>query len=137
MIQPFVTNHTSPEELYDDFSKAAVTAAKEVKDFRDYFQGDRYIFTHAVRSRKNSEGIIAWRVTDHPDWLDRDDGGQPEEEDDEIVDVEDGLEGGQGEQNVDSIVGAFTRSHPELKLQYNKDTENIKVISPAHSRSNS
>ncbi|KAI9719766.1 MAG: hypothetical protein M1812_003254 [Candelaria pacifica] len=130
MIQPFVANHSSPEGLYDDFSKAAVTAATEIKDFRDYFQDrrSRLAFRNSAISRRNNpEGISTWRVTEHPDWLERDGEGQPTEEDG-VEEVEDGSEDGQGEQDVSSVVEEFTNSHPGLKVQYNKELMFIEVV---------
>ncbi|KAI9700811.1 MAG: hypothetical protein M1836_002180 [Candelina mexicana] len=134
MIQPFVANHSSPEDLYDDFSKAAVTAATEIKDFRKIFEDRKtmLIFTNGSLSRRgNSEGISTWRVTEHPDWLDRDEGGHGEKGDG-VGEVEDELDDGEEEQDVGRIVEAFTTSYQKLKVQYNEGSGVIKVIFPNH-----
>ncbi|KAI9776962.1 MAG: hypothetical protein M1835_005366 [Candelina submexicana] len=122
IIQPFVANHSSPEDLYDDFSKAAVTAATEIQDFRKDFEDRKtmLIFTNGSLSRRvNPERISTWRVTEHPDWLDRDEGGQGEK-DDVVGEVEDELDDGEEEQDIGRIVEAFTTSYQELKVQYNE-----------------
>ncbi|KAI9646881.1 hypothetical protein NHQ30_004881 [Ciborinia camelliae] len=55
--------------------QAATTSNKEVRDFTRLMRDDEGVklFEHAKKSRaENPHGIKPWRVTQHPDWLDRD-----------------------------------------------------------------
>ncbi|KUJ11735.1 uncharacterized protein LY89DRAFT_625214 [Mollisia scopiformis] len=75
LISPLATKQPSPEVLFQEFSKSAETANKEIQRFRK-LMGDQdtlQVLEQARKSRaERPTGIKAWRVTDHPDWLDRD-----------------------------------------------------------------
>ncbi|PQE16763.1 ribosomal l34e protein [Rutstroemia sp. NJR-2017a BBW] len=64
LIAPLTTKQPSPR-----------TANQEVHDFKRLMKDEQSvkIFEHAKKSRaENPHGIKPWRVTEHPDWLDRD-----------------------------------------------------------------
>lgn len=68
-------NKSTAEALFQEFSKAANTANKEVQDFRRLMTDEESmkVFAQARKSRAdNPNGIKSWRVTEHPDWLTRD-----------------------------------------------------------------
>ncbi|KAH0558672.1 hypothetical protein GP486_004673 [Trichoglossum hirsutum] len=73
MIKPLTTPHDSPEELYRDFARAAETADREVKEFRQ-FRNDkksREVLERAgVSCNESREGIAPWNATEHPDAFD-------------------------------------------------------------------
>lgn len=63
------------EQLFSSFQQAATTSNKEVRDFTRLMKDEEGVklFEHAKKSRaENPHGIKPWRVTEHPDWLDRD-----------------------------------------------------------------
>lgn len=68
-------NKWAAEALFQNFSKAANTANKEVQDFRRLMTNEESmkVFAQARKSRaENPNNIKRWRVTEHPDWLTRD-----------------------------------------------------------------
>ncbi|KAM0158641.1 hypothetical protein ACHAPF_005685 [Botrytis cinerea] len=83
------TAGSEPEEVWDEakleqamktlkemhIQQAATTSNKEVRDFTRLMKDEEGVklFEHAKKSRaENPHGIKPWRVTEHPDWLDRD-----------------------------------------------------------------
>ncbi|KAA8573021.1 hypothetical protein MFRU_027g00690 [Monilinia fructicola] len=75
LLAPLATKQQSPEQLYSSFQQAATTSNKEVREFTQLMKDKEGVelFEHAKRSRaENPHGIKPWRVTQHPDWLDRD-----------------------------------------------------------------
>ena len=73
LIDPLLTDQSSPEALYADFLQAAVSAFKDVKDFSKLINDVRsqVVLDRAKASRaESSEGIVRWKVTEHKDWLD-------------------------------------------------------------------
>ncbi|KAM3080933.1 hypothetical protein ACMFMG_004893 [Clarireedia jacksonii] len=75
LIAPLTTKQPSPDVLFTAFSTSARTANQEVHDFKRLMKDEQSvkIFEHAKKSRaENPHGIKPWRVTEHPDWLDRD-----------------------------------------------------------------
>lgn len=56
-----------------NFSRAAVGAFKDIKDFSKLMEDSRNrdILNRAKESRaESSKGITGWKVTEHKDWLD-------------------------------------------------------------------
>ncbi|KAB8299821.1 hypothetical protein EYC80_000070 [Monilinia laxa] len=75
LLAPMATKQQSPEQLYSSFQQAATTSNKEVREFTQLMKDKEGVelFEHAKKSRaENPHGIKPWRVTQHPDWLDRD-----------------------------------------------------------------
>ncbi|TGO39438.1 hypothetical protein BHYA_0054g00340 [Botrytis hyacinthi] len=75
LLTPLATKQQSPEQLFSSFQQAATTSNKEVRDFTRLMKDEEGVklFEHAKKSRaENPHGIKPWRVTEHPDWLDRD-----------------------------------------------------------------
>ncbi|KAH8821538.1 hypothetical protein F5884DRAFT_850761 [Xylogone sp. PMI_703] len=74
LIAPLTSKQPSPEVLFREFSKSAVTANQEVQQFQRLMTSEesQRILEHAKQSRAaNPDGIKPWLVTDHPDWLKR------------------------------------------------------------------
>ncbi|ESZ99348.1 hypothetical protein SBOR_0273 [Sclerotinia borealis F-4128] len=75
LLTPLATKQQSPEQLFSSFQQAATTSNKEVREFIRLMNDEESVklFEHAKESRaENPHGIKPWRVTQHPDWLDRD-----------------------------------------------------------------
>lgn len=61
--------------LVTAFSASMKTANTEVQQFRQLVMSDdsKQIFEHAEQRRaENSKNIKAWKITEHPNWLERD-----------------------------------------------------------------
>lgn len=105
-----------PAELYAQFSYAATTAGKDIKDFM-LMMGDtraKDLFEQINKSREEDrEGIGGWRVTEHEDWLDT-----KVELKGEMFNDEDGKEQGSGFSAGDreKIVEAFKMVHPSIEV---------------------
>lgn len=86
IIDPLLLHKSSPEALYANFSRAAVGAFKDIKDFSKLIEDSRNrdILNRAKESRaESSKGITGWRVTEHNDWLDVQREASPEDSADE------------------------------------------------------
>ena len=62
------------EILFQKFAVAAKTANEELKQFKQLIDDDesKKIFEHARESRaQNPKGITPWRISEHPEWLNR------------------------------------------------------------------
>ena len=121
----------SPDQLYSHFSQTAIGAAKDIKSFAQLTEDNKSkeALNKANESRANdAEGITAWRVSEHADWLD--------------VKKEDAAEGSQIDTNnedVDTIAGdltveemlatleKFKASHTDIEADLDGDTRTIKV----------
>jgi hypothetical protein len=60
--------------MYREFSNSAVKANEEVRRFKQLMDDEdtKKIFKYAKESRAaNPKGITPWRITDHPDWLEK------------------------------------------------------------------
>ncbi|KAK1966956.1 hypothetical protein LY78DRAFT_680539 [Colletotrichum sublineola] len=71
MMEPLSTKHSSPQVEFDSFMESVATAKKKIQDFQDLRKSDEIIkiMNHVAERRKEeSNGIKAWRTTDHPDW---------------------------------------------------------------------
>jgi hypothetical protein len=68
------TNYEIADVLFKKFASAATTANGELKRFRRLVEDDhtRKIFEYVKEIRANTNDILPWRITDHPDWLTRD-----------------------------------------------------------------
>ncbi|KAI9820241.1 MAG: hypothetical protein M1827_005863 [Pycnora praestabilis] len=135
MIRPLTSPHSSPEELYNDFANAAGSAAKEVQAFRYYMEDEasRSVLQQADTSRKEMpDGINAWRVTDHPDWLDRDE--RHVEVDGKGVDVQIDAVNIEAEQDTGKILEQFREAHPTMKVNFEGDTNSITLYLPPPAR---
>lgn len=129
LIEPFLANHSSPEELFKYFDHASSTATTDVQAFRRYFDDMRskLIFRHVRSSRSNnSEGISSWRVTECSDWLSKEEQRAPiiKAADEHLDDVEE-----PGVQDINNIIETFSASHTEIKVKYDRDHRLMKVYS--------
>ena len=71
LLQPFLVEHTSPEDLYARFSNGASAVTQDIREFAKTMEVDQPILDQVKESRMaNKEGIMGWMVTQHKDWLD-------------------------------------------------------------------
>ncbi|KAJ9134498.1 hypothetical protein NKR23_g10085 [Pleurostoma richardsiae] len=72
MMEPMITQHSSPTALLSATNMATTTVQKEIGDFKSLMLEDstKKVLDHAEQSRKeNPKGIRQWRARDDPDWL--------------------------------------------------------------------
>ncbi|KAK1983887.1 hypothetical protein LZ30DRAFT_622521 [Colletotrichum cereale] len=71
MMKPLSIKQPSPQIEFDSFMESVAAAKKKVHDFQDLRKSDEItkIMNHVAERRKEeSNGIKAWRTTNHPDW---------------------------------------------------------------------
>ena len=122
--------------LFKDFSNSATSATNDIKSFMKDMQTERVqsMLARAAESRKEGPaGIRPWRVTEHPDWADRD--GAPNDEDQQ------GLAGAR--HNIDTVMDdnsssndtgelkgtldQFAKEHPDIQTASKEETQTIEV----------
>ena len=74
IVNPLILRQSSPEALYLDFSRTAMSSVEDITKFTNLLEDSRSqaIFNRAKKVRaENSEGTFTgWMVTEHQDWLD-------------------------------------------------------------------
>ncbi|KAK4694152.1 hypothetical protein P7C71_g3381, partial [Lecanoromycetidae sp. Uapishka_2] len=73
VVESVLLQPSQPELLHSHFKKAATGAAKDIRDFTLLMaqSGNKEVLEKAKESRaRDPEGIMAWLVSEHKDWLD-------------------------------------------------------------------
>lgn len=124
----------APDQLHSNFSQAANGAAQAIKHFTQLVEDGRTkdVMEKAKKSRtENSEGIIAWQVTEHEDWLDvkQDDGN-------DVVDKEEGgiaeAADGPSVDDVNAALDKFRSTHVGVEVSLDEDSRTV-TVSHLHS----
>lgn len=124
----------APDQLHSSFSQAANGAAQAIKHFTQLVEDGRTkeVMEKAKKSRtENSEGIIAWQVTEHEDWLDvkQDDGN-------DVVDKEEGgiteAADGPSVDDVNAALDKFRSTHVGVEVSLDEDSRTV-TVSHLHS----
>ncbi len=121
----------SPDQLHSHFSQTAIGAAKDIKSFAQLTEESKSkeALNKAKESRaNNAEGITAWRVSEHADWLDvkKEDAA----EDSHMDTTSEELDTSAGDLTVDdmqAILKKFKASHMGIEADLDEDTRTIKV----------
>lgn len=72
LLEPLLSQHASPEQLYLDYSQNALETAKAIKNFAKFVQepAAQETLKRAKESRAaGGEDITPWIVNEHADWL--------------------------------------------------------------------
>jgi len=122
---------TSPDQLYYNFSQAALSGGKDIKDFTSLLRDAKFqhVFDLTRDSKaKSIEGIECWKVTEHEDWLNaRDDevNGSPALDSFNHTNVVTATEG-----NVDNVRVALQKlkeAHPDVETSIGEEPLLMKV----------
>ena len=119
----------APDQLHSNFSQAANGAAQAIKHFTQLVEDGRTkeVMEKAKKSRtENSEGIIAWQVTEHEDWLDvKQDYGN------DVVDKEEGgiaeAADGPSVDDVNAALDKFRSTHVGVEVSLDEDSRMVTV----------
>ena len=139
LVDPLLTPHSSPEELYSIYSRNALETAKAIKSFAKFIQepASQETLRKAKESKAaNPEGITPWIVTDHPDWLEVRKLGT----DGATTTKEEGLPNGEAiafptVEEVSAAVESFRTKHPSVQInQRIGDSSAIEVTDEAFER---
>lgn len=122
------SQHRSPENLYADLSSSAIRAVENVKGFTALVQqpANQEVLARAKESRLQSpDGITAWLVTQHPDWLE-----QPallEEEDLPQEGKTDPHQLPPTSEQAEEILDKFREQHVDVEVTTENEGHNFKV----------
>ena len=121
----------SPDQLYSHFSQTAIGAAKDIKSFAQLTEDSKSkeALNKAKESRTNdAEGITAWRVSEHADWLDvkKEDAAEDSQIDTNNEDV-DTSAGDLTAEDMQATLEKFKVSHMDIEADLDGDTRTIKV----------
>lgn len=131
VMDSILIDSPAPDRLHSHFSQAAVGAAKDIKSFAQLMEQSKSkeVLKKAKESRANdAEGITAWKVSEHADWLDVkkedasdsfDMGADDEEVDATAVDMT--------VENIQATLEKFKESNPDIEESLDRDTKTIKV----------
>ena len=121
----------SPDQLYSHFSQTAIGAAKDIKSFAQLTEDSKSkeALNKAKESRANdAEGITAWRVSEHADWLDV---KKEDAVEDSQVDINnEDIDASAGEltvENMQATLEKFKASYTDIEADLDGDTRTIKV----------
>ena len=121
----------SPDQLYSHFSETAIGAAKDIKSFAQLIEDSKSkeALNKAKESRVNdAEGITAWRVSEHADWLDIK--KEAAAEDFQTDTNNEDLDTGAGDLTVEvmqATLEKFKASHTDIEADLDGETRTIKV----------
>ncbi len=119
----------SPDQLHSNFSQAANGAAQAIKNFTQLVEDSRTreVIEKAKESRtKNGEGITGWKVTEHEDWLDVNQG----DGNDDVDDEEEGTaEAGDGPsaKDLNAALDKFRSAHAGVEASLNEESRTMTV----------
>ena len=121
----------SPDQLYTHFSQTAIGAAKDIKSFAQLTEDSKSkeALNNAKESRANdAEGITAWRVSEHADWLDikKEDAVEDSQIDANNEDI-DASAGDLSVEDMQATLEKFKASHTDIEADLDGDTRTIKV----------
>ena len=121
----------SPDQLHAHFSQTAIGAAKDVKSFAQLIEESKSkdVLVRAKESRANDgEGITAWRVSEHADWLDV---KKEDATEDSVMDTNnEELDTSAGDltlADMQAIFEKFKASHMGVEADLDEDTRTVKV----------
>lgn len=121
----------SPDQLHAHFSQTAIGAAKDIKSFAQLIEENmsKDALNKAKESRANdAEGVTAWRVSEHADWLDvkKEDAAE-----DSLMDTNnEELDTSAGDltlEDIQAIFKKFKASHTGIEADLDEDTRTVKV----------
>ena len=121
----------SPDQLYSHFSQTAIGAAKDIKSFAQLTEDSKSkeALNKAKESRANdAEGITAWRVSEHADWLEIkiEDAVEDSQIDANNEDI-DASAGDLTVEDMQEILEKFKASRTDIEADLDRDTRTIKV----------
>lgn len=121
----------SPDQLYSHFSQTAISAAKDIKSFAQLTEDtkSKEALNKAKESRANdAEGITAWRVSEHADWLDvkKEDTAQDSQIDTNNEDL-DTSAGDLTVEDMQATLEKFKASHTDIEADLDGETSTVKV----------
>lgn len=122
----------SPGQMHSNFSQAANTAAQAIKHFTQLVEDDRTkeVMQKAKKSRtENNEGITAWQVTEHEDWLDAKKENETEDVDDKDRDLAE-TEDSPGLNDVKAVLDKFRSSHVGIEVSLDEDSRTVTLSLP-------
>ena len=121
----------SPDQLHSHFSQTAIGAAKDIKSFAQLTEDSKSkeALNKAKESRANdAEGITAWRVSEHADWLDVKKGDAAEDSHMDTNNEE--LDTSAGDltlEDMQATLKKFKASHMGIEADLDEDTRTVKV----------
>ena len=123
---------TSPDQLHSQFSQSATCAAQDVNSFAQLMEDaqNREVMCKARESRENNiEGVQAWMVAEHDDWLE-----VKRNKSEEEIRAAAGGGGNVAELDVEAEVGdlktalnQFIEAHPDTRASLDEETMTIEV----------
>ncbi|MCJ1351985.1 MAG: hypothetical protein MMC33_001969 [Icmadophila ericetorum] len=132
LIKSVHADYLSPEGLYNEFAQSATTAVNNVKAFTKLMRDTetKAIMQRAEESRlQNAEGIMAWLVTQHDDWLDKsveDNVRELRLTSEEVKDEDPG--NGTNTEELRLLLKKFQDDHVEVEASLNEEDQKIEVI---------